>query len=226
MRVRFTAAPGGDLRAISLPGSFIRGVEVDNRSGSWLQLLGFDTFIPPYTLGWSVGMPHGASSVDIVSQDGPAGQVSTSEGSHYVVHLTDDMLPSSAGSPDPGAPFIRGFTPSFAVDTSQQVPATTGLANQPLIPGVAGRRIRLLSISARVVLSFIGVTNGADTIGFTVHDDTANVVVGGRVGPDQPSYYNGLGSGLDCPVGAGVNFTAATYFCDEVLGLSVTYQVI
>lgn len=225
MRTRFTAAPGDDLRAISLPGSFIRGVEIDNPSGSWLYVPAFETFIAPYTLGWSTSLPHDASSIDILAQDGPAGQISTAQGSPIVVYLTDTSIGSNSGSPDPGAGFIAGFTPTLVASITQQVPTFAGLATT-IVPGVAGRRIRVLSLTASVFISSIGLGVGDSSIGFAVQDTFATVtIVVGAVHRLSP-YISNYPGGIDLPIDAGIDLSASVAFAAEVLNLSITYQVI
>jgi hypothetical protein len=81
-----TFPPGGQLLnwvpGFATGGLSIRGIRVDNQSGSWLSIsisgLGVQ-FIPPYTLGWSQSPYSPLSSITILSQ-GPINSQSTTQG--------------------------------------------------------------------------------------------------------------------------------------------------
>lgn len=98
MRTRFERAPGVSFQAISLQTGYLRGVEIDNPSGSWLYIPSNETFIPPYTIGWTFGWPYDVAAFNIIAQNGPSGQLSTSAGDNVVVYLTDIELPTVAGT--------------------------------------------------------------------------------------------------------------------------------
>lgn len=157
MRTRFERAPGASFVAIGLQTGLAWGIEIDNPSGSWLYIPSLETFVPPYTIGWSMSFPYGVSSIDLVAQNGPAGQISTSEGSNVVVFLTDEkdaVSPSPgshdpnapAGSPDYGAAFIdQSVEPQVAVVQATQCAESVATTIFPVV-GVAGKRIRIYEI--------------------------------------------------------------------------------
>lgn len=93
---------GGGIGAMSLPGTRIRGVIVDNPSGSWVRLdgigLGFQPFIAPYTLAWSVSLLPSVTELSAIYTVGPTGQTSAATGSPMVVYVFEAQVPSSGGS--------------------------------------------------------------------------------------------------------------------------------
>src|SRR5450759_2466133 len=93
---------GGGIGAMTLPGTRIRGVIVDNPSGSWVQLdgvgLGFLPFIAPYTMAWSVSLLPSVTELSAKYVAGPIGEASEIAGAPVVVYLFEAQVPSSPGS--------------------------------------------------------------------------------------------------------------------------------
>ena len=125
MRTRFTQAPGVSFRAIGLSTGIMRGLEIDNPSGSWLYIPSLETFVKPYIVGWSYSFPYDVAAIDIVAGNGPAGQPGTAEGDPVVVYLTDEQVATSEGSPSLGDTFRPITTPvqnTFDTTTALQNP--------------------------------------------------------------------------------------------------------
>lgn len=228
MRQRFTAAPGTSFQAIGLQTGLTLGIAIDNASGSWLNIPTLETWIPPYTLGWSQTFPYAVASVDIIAGDGPSGQIGTTQGDTVVVYLTDTPVASSAGQIATGAAFLTGFTPTLIENDVMIVPVSTGGLVQPLLPSVSGKRYRIHTIT--VALSPFGGSppiNFDSSVFFTyARTLIGEVLAGGRVGPDQPSLQYAFPNGLDFPVGEGIDFTALTAFATNYISRTTTYSLI
>jgi hypothetical protein len=96
--------PGGSLQdwapGFSTAGSPIRGIKIDNTSGSWLSLIipGLPVqYVPPYTLGWSMSLLTPLNTVT-VNSGGPSGSVSTNSGTNVTVYVYDESIGDSAGN--------------------------------------------------------------------------------------------------------------------------------
>lgn len=235
MRTRFEQAPGVSFRAIGLQTGLAYGVEIDNRSGSWLYIPSLETYVQPYTVGWSTSFPYGVAALDIIAgQNGPAGQISTTQGESVIVYLTDEKgiggslgTPHLAASPDPGAPFITQFTPNLLAPRSHAVTlGSTDLAT--LVAGVPGKRIRILTIDA--ILAMFPAAGGNfmfhSGINFVLQSDgLPQVTLMGRITRDVPVYYRS-GLNVDLPIDQGLEYEASTDFADSYISLRVVYQVI
>lgn len=149
MRTRFQQNAGVSFRAISLQTGPMRGIEIDNPSGSWLLIPSFETAIPPYTIGWSMSFPIDVAAIDIIAGNGPSGQKGTSFGDPVVVYLHDlpDVF-NSPGSQSPGAPFVTNLDnpeqiifATFPITISAIAPVTVNV-----LPAVgATQRARLFA---------------------------------------------------------------------------------
>lgn len=234
---RFFQLPGVSFPAISMPGSFIRGIEIDNSSGSWLFIPSLETYVPPFTIGWAFALPYGASSVDIVAGlNGPAGQISTTQGSGVTVYLNDADISASSGSADPsapttsapvtGVPFIEGFTPVISAGISAAVEYGFGLSTV-LVAAVPLKRIRLLTLTA-VLGGFPASPALIFDSGVTweVKDGSSVVDLLGHLLLDSPVDHRVFPLGLDVPVGQGLQVIASSDFADSFMTLRITYQLI
>lgn len=233
MRTRFFQAPGVSFRAISLPGSQARGVEIDNASGSWLYIPSLETFIPPFTVGWSYGFPYGVSALDIIAGASPAGQVSTTQGDGVTVYLTDQETPQSsgaAGSPDTGAPFITGFTPqvSVAVGATGVPGGTSGIA---IAGAVAGKRIRLLTLTVALGSTGSMVSRRPEWNGckWQITDTGVGTMeIAGFVNGLQPSDVRAFSdpAGVTGAVGEGLEMEVTPDFVNTTLLVNMQYELI
>lgn len=143
MRTQFINAPGVSFVDIGLPAGQARGIIIDNPSGSWLRLYPTFDYIPPYTLQWSRAFDGGVSSLRVMVENGPAGQLSSTEGDDVTVYLDSHPVSTSAGVTDQFVnrskqPEWRYFASSVTIDdiNAQTIPF---VADAPV-----GSRIRLL----------------------------------------------------------------------------------
>lgn len=99
MRQSFTGQPGGTVNA-QLPNSAtIRSVEVDNTSGSWLNVVEMNIHIPPYTKGWKRNLAITLSSITIAVLASPAIIAAGSiQGEPYRVWVSDSTIVDSDGA--------------------------------------------------------------------------------------------------------------------------------
>lgn len=150
----------GGISAMVLAGTRIRGVIVDNPSGSWVKLsgtgLGFEPYIAPYTLAWSVSLLPSVLEIGASYVTGPTGQPASTAGSPIVVYLFEAQVPSSGGSqfvvpaPDTVAPAASTI---IAVSTG----GIAGVEYEPAI--VATRRMRLFSVQVGYHFGVLGGGN-------------------------------------------------------------------
>jgi hypothetical protein len=218
---------GRDLVGASLPAGLMRGIVIDNPSGSWLYLPVNIDWVPPYTIGWSRSL-DGLASIDILFSDGPAGQVSTQQGDPPRVWLDSEPVAPSSGIASPGAAFIEGFTPVLAAFTQQTLTSLGPPGNVVLIAPVANRRIRLYSVS--VQLGRPDDSQGFQQqvpIAIGVFDDTiapATLAIL-NLSPEHPSDQIGFQPGLDVVTGAGVLAGGAPFWsADAYYNINATYS--
>lgn len=237
MRTRFFQLPGVSFVAIGLQTSQARGIEVDNSSGSWLYIPSLETFVPPFTIGWSYDFPYAVSGVDIhAAIESPAGQISTLQGDGVTVYLTDGAVGTSGGvddvagraragaasSPGTGVPFIEGFTPVLGAEQGNT--ATLAFVdNLAFVAAIPGKRFRILTGSAMYIH---GVTNGVSPVHVSLHDGSDSVQVDLRVTPDHPTDTQLYPLGLDFPVSQSIVYSLWSLFAFEEINVNMTYQVI
>jgi hypothetical protein len=243
MRTRFFQLPGDSFISIGLQTGNARAIEIDNASGSWLLIPSMETYIPPYTIGWSMDFPYAVTSLDIIAgQNGPAGQISTNQGSGVTVYLTDGTVGSSPGSPDPNAPrgsagvdttggsvpFISGFTGILSVESQVSVTAN-GLLIATLISPLPTERIRLLTLAVTLdwlqgpplTLSHSPVIWGADENLFG-----SAFRLTGKVTPEAPVDARIFPSGVDLDVGRDMRVLAVSHFATSYVSFNATYSLI
>jgi hypothetical protein len=119
MRQEFVSPAGTDLVAISLPAGQIRGITVDNPTGSWLHLYPTYDYIPPYTINWARELPGDSVSLTLRFEDGPNGQQSSLEGGPIMVMLDSDPV-----APSPGVDQGQAYRP---ITTSEIITATNSV---------------------------------------------------------------------------------------------------
>lgn len=196
---------GGGIGAMTLPGTRIRGVIVDNPSGSWVQLdgvgLGFQPFIAPYTMAWSVSLLPSVNELSAKYVDGPIGQPSSNAGAPAVIYVFENQVPSS-----PGSLFV---TPAPAITMLRtQIAATIAGGFVQIIVPPPDAAIRVLSmegimriepaylIDAPVLLSWIST-------------DTLTTLGGVQLSNSKRSEGLSLAAPIDLPVGAGLTVAYA-----------------
>lgn len=142
-----TFAPGVSATSVALSNAAgIRGIQVDNPSGSWLYVVSEQVYIPPYTIGWGLPLSYSQTSITINAVNGPAGQISTSAGDPWTLTLFDEEVDQSAGAQ---YQFTTGFASTIALvgfSLNLLSSNTYTQTNVQLIAPVAGKRIRLHSL--------------------------------------------------------------------------------
>jgi hypothetical protein len=157
---------GGGIGAMTLPGTRIRGVIVDNPSGSWVQLdgvgLGFQPYVAPYTMAWSVSLLPSVNELSAKYVAGPIGQVSFLAGAPVVVYVFENQVPSSAGS--------TFLTPSTPDQTFWKVGGgiAKGVVSAGQIP--TGSALKTVALSGTTAtgggaqgLMYVRITDGVST---------------------------------------------------------------
>lgn len=115
----------GGIGAMRLAGSRIRGVVVDNPSGAWVKLdgpgLGFQPYIAPYTLAWSISLLPSVDELSATYVVGPTGQPLNLSGAPIVVYLFEAQVPSSAGSSFQQSSYDKTFSAANGAKVAQEV---------------------------------------------------------------------------------------------------------
>jgi hypothetical protein len=223
MQKQFTAAAGTSLVSISLPnGTPIRGIQIDNPSGSWLYVSSEQQYCPPYTIGWAVMLSYSNSSVNVTAGNGPSGQVGTIQGDPYTVYLDSEAVAPSTGQP-------YQFTSEFSQNTLTASAATfvgsnLGI-NATVIPAVANKRIRVVSVnvSCRELRSSDAICSVLLS-DFPVTAIYLGVAIGGPAGRTFSQVYTD--GSMDFPVGAGMQMTASLNFASIELVYVIRYRYV
>lgn len=147
----------------------IKGIRVDNPSGSWLSVAPFNRSIPPYTLNWYTSYNASVANVSVKFVDGPVGKLSTLVGNPVTVTIYN----TEVGSSD-GVPFIGTTKPDVLIANINGLTANIVPTIYPLIvaPGLTSR-LRLFSFSLAYKMSA---------------PDIGNVPIQALVGITPPAY--------------------------------------
>jgi hypothetical protein len=227
MKLEFTAAPGVGLASKSLPnGTPIKGITIDNPSGSWLYIVSERQFVPPYTIGWSMPCSYEQSSVTVNAGQSPAGQVSTTQGDPWTLIL--DSEPVNADTGGPTKAFIDQFTPTLYAAVGPQVIQKSVVNFNVLdIAAIPGKRIRVLGWSA-----IVGPDNdpNTDIVSLTklvLFDSLTAVDYIELGGADRRSSDSRIFvPGIDFGVGDYLKVTGRTTWLNVSVNTSVKYQII
>jgi hypothetical protein len=215
-----TAFSGADA------GRMIRGVLIDNPSGSWLTLtIGSASYrVSPYTMRWVKRIDPAAASVTSLTYDaaGPASQVSTQQGDAATLTLLD-TVPDS-----PDTQFIAGFTPLLVNTQTATAIVNPGIGpSATLIAGVANKRVRLKSY-----LFMLGNAAAAGAVpalpsgvALTLLQNTSGFLFE-RLTPANPVARQSFGDGFDLGIGQALNLKARGDFADTLVQCSVMYELI
>lgn len=228
MHVQFLIQPGQSLIDASLPAGETRSVRIDNPSGSWLQLFPTYDWVAPYTLGFARTFDNAVSSITVRASDGPAGQISTTDGDAVRVILDSRAGANSAGSSQSGGDaFIEGTTPLIAAAASLIVPVPAGVSSV-LFPVVAGSRYRVRSLSlSRDTTSLIAPTlETYDAPTFWRLRTSVGLITldFGMLSASSPVDDRGYSGGLDFPVGEGVEIVATGDWAQTYANVSATAE--
>lgn len=132
--------PGASLESYIPPGlDYIRGIQIDNPSGTWIWIEAAKAWVPPYTINWGMTLPSAQQSITIRTGNGPAGKLGTTTGSAITVTLWNVSVPDSLGTT-----FIVKDTPEQAwgmIATNWMINPQTIIPN----PGPTAR-IRLYAV--------------------------------------------------------------------------------
>lgn len=229
MQVQFTSPPGVGLISKSLPnGEPIRGIVINNPSGSWLYVVSERQYVPPYTDGWSMPTSYEQSSISINANVGPAGQVSTIQGDPWTLILYSDPVDLSSGGPIDS--FIKGFTPIVSSLLGGGggiiVPTLANLAGT-WIAAIPNHRIRILTISVSYIANGIFPGTNESPLELVLIDSiTNNPVQFFGLNVEQRMQAAVFSSGLDLSPSARLDYQTHAYWASAFLVGSITYQVL
>jgi hypothetical protein len=216
-------AVGSSLIAASLPGiDQIRGIIIDNPSGQWLYVMPARDFVPPYTLGWSRSFAQATLTISVTPGNGPAGQISTSQGDAVTIAIDSAAVGNSQGA-DTGASFIEQFTPLVTIFGSVFASSNLGV-NQVAIVDTPGKRVRLRSGS-------IGYVQHAETDSLVYWNlfstNEGEFLAQGVFGTvTKPAEFLNYPAGIDFPVGDGVSISAWPRYISCQVSYVLTYELI
>jgi len=210
-------------RSITLPdGSPSTAIEIDNRSGFWLQIYPGASFIKPYAVGVVVAFTVESPSVDVLfSVNGPAGQISTLAGDAVTVTVydADEAPPSSEGSP-----FLAAFTPTLSINAAVNAAFSAGTTGT-LLAAVAGKRYRLFTARFQYIEDLVTPIDSRATL---VLQSTPGSALQEfmEISPRNPIDRAVWSSGLDAPIGTGIQYIATGEWASSQTRLGVTYQLV
>ncbi len=208
----YTLPLGQNALGITLPANQqIRGITIDNPSGSWLRVTGIEDFVPPFTMGWGANVNPARLTVDVLFADSPSGTASQLIGNMPVVTLYDYAVPASGGvasgvsqSQSPtGTDMQTGvfFPPAPEIG----VLVSLGLGPTPeqrIVP------VRVYG-SYNVGGGFIAPPRGSVLIELSTLTPFARYAVM-NISPESPTFDFTFTQGVKCDVGSELFITAAT----------------
>lgn len=99
MHREFRAPAGVALLGLALSGgSQIRGLEIDNPTGYWLEISGIHESVPPFTNRWSYPVQPAATSIDVrPTVNAPGKSIAPGGGDPYTVKLLDASVAAYPG---------------------------------------------------------------------------------------------------------------------------------
>jgi hypothetical protein len=218
--------PGGQLLnwtpGFATGGSPIRGLKVDNTSGSWLgvQVVGLPTqYIPPYTLGWAMTFTTPLSNVTITS-GGPPSSISTNSGSNVSVYAYSSEIAGTSGN----TYYTPTTNPSILSINTGLGLAVSGHSAGALLPALPNKSYRLYNWSMNID-TFIIVRQAF--IDGNISTPSGKFISYMSLTPDISGNTVDL-AGIILPVGEGVNinvFNSSTTVVSSV-NVSTIYSVI
>jgi hypothetical protein len=220
----FWANPGENLEDVMLPnGNVMRGITIDNPSGTWLYVVSERAYVPPYTLGWATALQYSAASITVKSADGPSGQISTLQGDPWSLTLDEDETSASAGVPAPNKGFIENFTPVLYAATSipQRLNISDVFVDIIQITGIANKRLRLLDWAVFLDGDWTSSIKASIFEGANTIDKT-------QLTESTISYSRTFVPGIDCTVGNGLTLRifVGIGWHDTYAQGSLAYQII
>lgn len=220
IRTIAVGAIGTGIKAWQLPrDGQIASVEIDNPTGSWVQIQEDGTFVPPYTLGFGHNLDPTQHSVNIVFVNGPSGQVSTQTGDNLVATIRD--TPTSEA---PGGAFIAQFTPTNTVSQNflgGNILDLGGTTTQ-MVAGIAGKRIRLLSVFAALNPNSAGSGGNDSPSLWQVVGHVSSLAVAGFLTNSAPS--SAWTGPMDFAVGEGLDAIVQGQWAQVTVLLTIVFQ--
>jgi hypothetical protein len=160
------------LRSAGFRGSgYIKSVEIDNPTGSWLLISTDNTFVAPYTIGFKHNLDYAATEISVnFVATGPAGQISTFlnvAGDKVRVVIYDDLVEASGGS-DYNAFVTRQDQPEIQVIFITQTIAAGGTNAQSITGLLGGSLVKRLRVFDATIFSdtIVGVRPTNAYMGF------------------------------------------------------------
>jgi hypothetical protein len=203
----------------------IRGVSIDNPTGSWLLLKSEQAYVPPYTIGWAMPLTYEQSSIDVVAGAGPSGQIATVAlgNDKWSLTLDSDPVAQSEGSV---TKLNTGFTPPVMTSVNGTTTSVLSGSSAYITPGTAGTRLRLKRVT---VLQYSQILTGpcdSDCLFWLQHDGAGSQYIDSCVLEGVDSHTFDFGEGYDVPVGAGILWNAQPTFHNTFIGVYSTYEQI
>ncbi len=165
----FVSNAVGDSRLSSMsPGFPIRGIRIDNYSGSWLTIRAgpYTYYLAPYVFNWQTQLTPSAINVTVEysAAPNPSLPVSTTEGQPARVDLFEDLV-----LPFPGVPFLT-FTGAntedtglIAYDANVLTVGTVAIAIPTVYPGTRRALLLQSALTNTDTIYIGGPTVTADT---------------------------------------------------------------
>lgn len=209
---------GGGIAAMQ-EGFLIRGVVIDNPSGSWVVLKPTLQYIPPYTFGWSTNIVPGQQVMGAAYIDGPVGnQPSSKAGLPVVIYLYDIQVGNQAGytfvDTNPDTLLLNGV-----------VTATLAGSQPTLLTPPSGKRIRLLSANIGYTIVTAPVNPECPAkMSLRWLSNTGVIVIQLAVGPDQLT--DDIPFEYDFPVDESISANFQSLWANVGIIYSVRYQIV
>lgn len=230
-RTFYSRPPGESFVDIAMLSDYVRGIVVDNPSGSWLRLSTTGEYIAPYTIGWARPLPQAATSVSLTAGDGPSGQLGTTEGDTVHVWLHNDEVASSPGVTDQ---FVNRSHQPETRSGSQSVSAMVAF-NNTLIPNIfilpiadlTGKRVRLYSLGMRYdLLVPVGTPPQYAVQAAFQSDATLDPICALHINPNRPVDLFRPPIPIDLPVGDRARVFYGIYTLNVVPSMLIAQTVI
>ena len=218
--------PGGNLTnwvpGFSSAGHPIRGLRVDNTSGSWLSVVIPSLpvqFIPPYTLAWSMTLLTPLSNVTINS-GGPPNSFSTAGGTNVTVYAYTESAGDSNGN--------TYYTPieqsRVLWKNDQRLVAPKIHTSFLLMGGFVGQSFRILYFSAFPYYSDQSQLYSSYTVYLRI-TGIGNPIIECEINPAKPTFATTCSLNID--VGLGVSWDIVNNSIDrsQTIGLIIHYTV-
>lgn len=197
------------------PGFLVRGITINNVSGSWLQvktsgLIG-NMYVPPYTVGWSKSISPAVQSVDI-SLSGPSGTIPSIAGDPWEAILSEDPVDNYNGSNFNAGTVSQPLIASGFITPNGSPPPFNLVPN----PGVANKHVRTFLWEFSISASLLIAAN-------TPIECAINVVVVDGFGNNMIGNVDTINNHFIMPIPTGYDWHASTNAGNGGLSVSAVY---